>query len=375
MNTKLLFFSVSIISIIILLAVFSYEAPQKMITQEDNRSEGTPVSFMSVSAQSYPINIKAFGSVTPLWQTNLRSQIDGTITYINPKLQPGNKVTKGTLLLQVDTRPYKAEVAEAKGRLAHANVAYLKAQNEANEAKKNWRRSGLKGQPSSELVFRKPQLNAAQADIQSATDAIIYAQKRLEDTNITAPYHGVITSRVVDIGESVFAGDDVATLFADARVEIPIKLDLFQWNQLPKALQEAQVIIIEPRLQTQWHARIKRLGQTLDAHSGLRTLYLEVDSPLEKRPPLLPGMFVEAHIKGKSYDNLLQLPETALTKRSYVWYIDDSNLLRSFKAKAIFYKEGDVFVKAPPQSKTLRIAIKPNNSFVNAKRVSPVEQR
>lgn len=375
MKKVIVFVLVSLVSVAVLLMLFEQNPQQDVAKEKNTTLRGVPVSFMEVSPQSYPANIKALGSVTPLWQTTIRAQVDGALNYINPALQPGNRVTEGELLVQIDARPYRAELFDIKSRLSHAKVAYLKEQNEANEARKNWERSGFSGKPVSELVFRKPQLDAARADIESAQAAIDYAQKKLQETNVTAPYDGIVISRTIDIKESLFVGDEIAMLFADERAEIPVKLDLLQWDRLPDPLESAKVSIIEPRLGTRWKASIKRLGQTLDRQSGLRTLYLEVIEPLKKRPPLLPGTFVEAHIEGKSYPNLLRIPETALTKRGYIWLIDEHDLLRSYKTKALFYGEGIVYVSAPKVDGTLRLAIKPNNSFVSAMRVEPIEQR
>jgi RND family efflux transporter MFP subunit len=365
---------VSVIALLLLIATFSYE--EEIALDEVNETKSLPlISYQAITPQSYPVVVKAFGVVTPLWQTTLRAQVDGQVDFISPALQPGNRVTKGQPLLTIDPRPYVAEVAEAKSRHAHAITAYLKEKHEAKEAQKNWKRAGFANKPDSKLVFRQPQLDATLADVESTKAVLTYAEKKLSDTNITAPYNGVVVSRTINKKENLFVGDTIATIYADESAEIPIKLDFTQWQKLPQNIADAKVTLKEPRLHTKWQANIKRLGQTIEPQTGLLTLYLEVNAPFTLDPPLLPGTFVEAHIEGKIYTDILKLPETALTKQGNIWVIDEHNLLKSFQVKVLFYNENEVYVHTPLNTPKVRVALKPNHSFLSSQRVEPVEER
>ena len=62
------------------------------------------------------INLNALGTVTSLATVTIRSQISGYLIKIDFK--EGDEVKKGDLLAEIDSRPYEAALAQAKGKLA-----------------------------------------------------------------------------------------------------------------------------------------------------------------------------------------------------------------------------------------------------------------
>ena len=75
--------------------------------------------------------------------------------------------------------------------------AEAQEQARAEQALTDWQRLGQAGDPPSDLVLRKPQLQAARARVASARSALAKARLDLERTTIVAPFSGRVLRQVV----------------------------------------------------------------------------------------------------------------------------------------------------------------------------------
>jgi RND family efflux transporter MFP subunit len=334
---------------------------------------GMPVTVLSVQPGSYPATVTALGEVAPLWESTIKSQVNGRIVFISDRLRVGNVVRRNELLVRLAKDRLEMELAEAQSRLAEATVALLKEEREFNEARKNWEQSGIGGDPQSPLVMRNPQLTAAKAAVKAARAVLAHAQIMLGHADIRAPFDGVIVQRAVNPGEMLFAGDIVTTLYDMQTAQVSIHLDTGQWNLLGQPAYGAAAKLHDPLQQAGWQAHMVRHSRRLEKESRLRTLFLQVDGPLQQTPPLLPGTFVRATIAGKPIAGLLRLPVTALTKQGIVWFVDTDNRLWRHSTDPVFLARDVVYIAAPGQmAPPLRVAVSPNSSFTHGLTVQPM---
>jgi multidrug efflux pump subunit AcrA (membrane-fusion protein) len=194
----------------------------------------------------------------------------------------------------------------------------------------------------------------------------------LAHADIRAPFDGVIVARAVNPGEMVFAGDTVATLYDMKTAQISIHVDAAQWNLLGQLGYGADVKLHDPIQGASWLARMVRDSRCLDKESRLRTIFLQVDRPLQQTPPLLPGTFVRAVLSGKPIADLLCIPETALTKQGMVWFVTAENRLEGHRIDPVFYGKDLVYIHPPEHmAQPLQVAVSPNNSFTSGLTVQP----
>ena len=73
-----------------------------------------------------------------------------------------------------------------------------------------------------------------------------------------------------------------------------------------------------------------RTDAEIDPRTRMVQVIVRVPRPYETggRPPLAPGLFVEAEILGRSVDGVVRLPRSALDGESHVWAVDDDGRLR-----------------------------------------------
>ena len=369
-------FGATVAGCFLLLLVLSFLAPAGRVQEAAVASaEGAPVSVLTVEAREHKANVTALGEVVPVLESTIRAQVNGEVEFVSETLREGTLVEQGELLVRLESSAYQAQVANAVSGLAVAEAALLEEELLGEEARENWARSGMAGQPVSSLTLRAPQLKVARANVEAARTALVHARQQLAWTEIRAPYDGVVVARNVDMGESLFAGDLVGSVFGLDAVEIGVQLDNTQWDLLPRPWAGVSALLRDPQHPSGWPATVVRDSRRLYKSSRLRTLFLRVENPLEHKPPLLPGMFVRAEVSGREIPGLIRLPDAALTKSGRVWLVDAENCLKSHRVEPVFRGDGTVFIEAlSGTSEPLRVAVSPNDSFTDGMRVRPMEK-
>jgi len=301
------------------------------------------VETLAVQPQSAPLSVSSQGTVRPRVETNLTAEVAGRIDSVSPNFRDGGFIRKGEVLIQIDPVDYEAALANAKAQLAQArfNLAQEKALSE--QAAADWEDLG-RGD-ASELALRKPQLEQAQAAIESAEAGVTRAQRNLERTELRAPYDGRVVDQTADLGQYVGAnstlgriyGTDVAEVFLPlsndelARLELPTRLDTEEAVRGPKVLLSTRY---GNRTYT-WEGQVVRTGATFDQRSRLLDVVVEVKDPLAPssdqpgRPPLKPGKYVEAFIEGRMIEDAYTIPRSALREGNTVLIaLEDDTLTR-----------------------------------------------
>ncbi len=69
--------------------------------------------------------------------------------------------------------------------------------------------------------------------------------------------------------------------------------------------------------EAQWNGVFRRTGESMDISTGAITVYIEVSDPYKKvipgvRPPLIPNMYTEVELTGKSKESRKVIPFSAI---------------------------------------------------------------
>lgn len=367
---------VTIVAIVCIGLAISYNG-QKMAQQangtkpEPAKSVAPNVSVINAVPSTYQAYVSGHGEAKAHWALSLKAQVKGEITGMSEQFATGNVVKKGQVLAQIDNTEYLQTVASAKATLADAKLALQEEQDLGNQAKREWQRSGVTQAPSSPLVFRTLQLEAAQATADNAQYALQTAQRDEKNTHISAPFDAVILSRDIDLGTYVSIGDTLATLNSTDKVEISVPLSLSQWQNLASD-KSGEVILSDVTTQNQWQGYIARFEQHLDDSSRQRSVVVALDKPFEQVTPLLPGTFLAVQIAGKTLNNVIKLPASAVSQGGLIWYVNEQNTLVSVKAQKLFERGDYVYISPIEGHTNLRVVARPLVSYLNEMLVNPV---
>lgn len=329
------------------------------------------VTVIEAVAGTHAAEVVGFAEVRPRWSSSLRAQVSGTLLSVDQGFQPGAQVQAGHILAEIDSTAWVAEWAAAENRLQLAELTLLREQEEADEARRSWRESGFTGEPDSRLVLREPQIEAARSERDAAKAALDWATRQLTFTRIQAPFNGVVTQRHVSRGEAILQGEVVAQIYATDAFELEVPIPENQWRELPDPVIGVSADVVAAEGSGRWQATIVRQGAAIDPATRMRTLYLTVVNPLMADTPLWPGTFVEVYVQGRAIDGLLELPEGVLTRKGYVWYVDDAEQLNRFEATPQFTREGRVYIAEPEVRAAWRIVRYPLESYLVGQKVQP----
>jgi len=175
-------------------------APQ----QAGGGRNGAPMSIVPevVGKGDIGINLNALGTVTSLATVTVRTQISGYLMRV--VFKEGDEVKKGDLLVEIDSRPYEATLAQAKGQLARDEAMLKGAQVDLT------RYQGLAAQnavPHQTLDTQIALVAQDQGTVEADKAAVKSAEVNLQYTRIVSPLDGRVGLRQVDQGNYVTPGD------------------------------------------------------------------------------------------------------------------------------------------------------------------------
>lgn len=238
---------------------------------------------------SVPIRVEVTGQVAPIFQAILSSRIQGTIDKL--LVREGMKVSKGQLLIRLDSRDLQAELARA-----HAEVENAKAHLDRME------------QLYAENAVSKQEMeNATKAHrVAEANRKAVEAQ--LSYTVVRAPFDGVITEKQVEAGELASPGQPLL------KMEDPQRLRLESTvaeGDLKSVSRGEKIPIIIDALGGQ--ALVGTVSLILPAGDPqTHTFTVKVDLP--KTAGLMTGMFGRFQLD-KGVTQTILVPSTAVVER------------------------------------------------------------
>ena len=148
------------------------------------------------------INLNALGTVSSLATVTIRTQISGYLMKV--VFKEGDEVKKGDLLAEIDSRPYEATLAQAKGQLARDEAMLKGAQVDLT------RYQGLAAQnavPHQTLDTQIALVAQDQGTVEADRAAVKSAEVNLQYCRIVSPLDGRVGLRQVDQGNYVTPGD------------------------------------------------------------------------------------------------------------------------------------------------------------------------
>lgn len=296
------------------------------------------VRVVDAVPSSRQIVVASQGSVEPRVAIALQAEVSGRIVEVSDSFVSGGFFEKGDTLFQIDPRDYELAVVRAEARVAEALQRQIREKAEAEQARKEWAQLGTG--KASPLVLREPQLMEAEARLKSAKADLAEANLRLERTTLTAPFNGRVTRKYVDIGQVVSAGLNAAEIYATDRLEVRLPLTDRQIALLDlpfsRDSQIEQMPLVTLRAtfggtEREWKARIVRTEGVIDTVS--RVVYavasVEDQSAYDGANsfPLTVGLFVEARIEGRFFDNVVSIPRESVRQDGTVLIVDEDNRL------------------------------------------------
>ncbi|WP_241292074.1 MdtA/MuxA family multidrug efflux RND transporter periplasmic adaptor subunit [Burkholderia stabilis] len=161
-----------------------------------------PVQVATATQGEMPIVLSALGTVTPLANVTVKTQLSGYLQSV--AFQEGQIVKKGDVLAQIDPRPYQVSLENAEGTHARDSALLATARLDLKRYQTLLSQDSIASQTVDTQASLVKQYEGAVKTDQAAIDS---AKLNLTYARITAPVSGRVGLRQVDPGNYVTPGD------------------------------------------------------------------------------------------------------------------------------------------------------------------------
>lgn len=251
------------------------------------------VSATRAQNESMAGELTAVGEIVPQQGAVLSPQTGGVVQHIG--FHSGATVQKGQLLLSLDPGALPGQLQAAKAEADLAQVDYQRAEKVF----------AIHGISTAALDKARYGASVAQARVTAL-------QESLADTQIRAPFSGVLGLRTVNLGEYVHAGmpvvhiENLQTLYADFTVP---QRDV----QAVQAGAPIQLDVHDGIVLRHYRAKVQAVSSHVDAQNRAVSVRALVDAPLG----LKPGMFVRVVLQKEAPTARLMIPTVAVSFNTY----------------------------------------------------------
>ena len=371
-----------------LLLAYGLMATAPAPRQVEPEEVATTIRVLKAQQRDLQLEVVSQGSVIPQTESELIPEVSGRVQWVSPNLVAGGYFKKDEVLLRLDDSDYQASVARGQAALTRAEAEEQLAGYELQRMRELVKNK-LTSQSSLETVLRNHRI--AEATLKDAQINLEQTQRDLMRTRMQAPYDGLVRSERVDLGQFVSRGQSIASIYADAAVEVrlPVADRQLAYLSLPLGHRGELATDQQPEVtlfteyggeQYEWVGRLVRTEAEIDARSRMVTAVVRVENSPAETPadeskpaqPRLPiGLFVNARIRGKWARDVFSLPRAALRNQSSLLVIDEDNRLHFRNVEVMRYDNNRVIISTGITDGEI-INISPIQTVVEGMKVNPL---
>jgi RND family efflux transporter MFP subunit len=271
------------------------------------------------------------GEIRPARQADMAFEVGGRI--VDFPAREAARVEQGELLARLDPRDFEAELAKWRAQLEKTRTDL-----------ERYRTLFEKGvSPRAELERAQRNFEAAQAEFRQA-------QKAVEDTELRAPFAGVVARKLVEDFVNVQAKEAVLILQDDSSLEITVSVPERDFARMTPGLpleersrRSRPRVVVSALGDRAFPARITEFSTTADPQTRTYQARFAFANPPDVN--VLPGMTARVVLDAGAPSGGLRVPVQAVVSdpggAAFVWVVDDASLAVSRVPVALGPLDGD----------------------------------
>lgn len=291
-------------------------------------SQPVPVLVAPAVAGELSVTLRAVGHVTPLQAVTVNSRVNGALERV--LFEEGQEVRAGTLLAEIDPRPYRSQLAEAEADHARSLAQLRNAERDLVRARSLLKEDSIARQEAEASETLVAELQAAVAAGKARVED---ARLQLSWTRVEAPIDGRLGLRGIDAGNLVSANDtELVSIVQTRPIGVLFSLPGHELAAVRAALREGRELQVEALdrddrtvLAT---GRLDTFDNRIDMQTG--TVRMKAHFANEDEA-LFPHQFVNVRLSVGVQQEAVTIPADAVqygARGAYVYVIDEEERAR-----------------------------------------------
>jgi len=334
---------------LVFLILFPCGCGDKIEPGNEKRSElpivKVPVAIARLTTQ--PLSYEAVGTVRPVTASTLSSKLTGTVKEI--RVQEGDRVNQGQTLVVIDKRNVTAQFRQAQAALDEARRAkaaaastrdaavagaqlagatyerYLKLIEEDSASRQEFDEVEARHRQAQAALKQAEQMQAAaRYRVQQAAAAVSAAGAASDDASILAPYDGIVTAKMSEVGDLATAGTPFFTLESTEGYQVDIALPEAYFSAV--RLNQSVMIRIPSLGDQPLEGSVETIVPVADQRS--RSFLVKIRLPVDGAAR--SGMFARAVIR-TGEERIMLIPASAAVPQGQltgIFIVDDNQIAR-----------------------------------------------
>ncbi len=321
-----------------------------------------------VQTQSLNVSIEASGSVKPISSVNISPKTTSRLAALY--VEQGDKIKAGQLLARMDSANLKAELAQAQAELAQAEAEYTEILNgNRREAIARAKSQVVSAEAQAELSAKKLEkyrflaqegaisqltldeyisedktararlteareqlrelengarledINQFKAKVAAAKAKVRVVETKLEDTNIRAPFDGIVSQRYATVGSIVTpnvsassTSSATSTSILSIASELEVNVNVSEANIAQIEPNQVVEIVVDAYPHRTFKGRVKQIAPEAVVENNVTSFEVKVELTTGQGE-LLSGMNVDAVFMAEPITDELMVPTVAITNR------------------------------------------------------------
>jgi len=265
------------------------------------------------------VYLSAIGTVTPVYTSTITAQASGVITAV--RYTEGQSVRQGDPLIEIDPRPYQAQLTQAEGTLEHDTHLLEQAQMDRDRYRAAWAKNSINKQlldDQEKIVLQD------EGTVKNDQGTVDYDKVQLSYCHIAAPISGRVGLRLVDPGNVVEANGTtplvVITQMQPITVIFTIAEDsLAQVEQRLRKTRTLPVDALDREQSTKLASgKLFTIDNQIDTTTGTVKLRALFDN---RNGELFPNQFVNTRLLVNSHNGVTLIPSNAVQHNGDIAFV------------------------------------------------------
>jgi len=291
--------------IAITILVFTTSCGKETTAIVDNRT----VVNVKVSSPSSENNsfITASGKIEAVQNANLSTRMMGFVDNVHVNV--GNKVSKGQLLLSINSTDISAQKAQVEASITEATAAFKNAEKDYNRFTALFKENSASQKEMDDISAN---YEMSKARLEAANQMKNQVNAQLSYSNIRAPFSGVITGKFINKGDMANPGMPLISLETPDKFQIVSMVTESEITSIKKGVKVSVLVKSTNQLVT---GKVSEVSTSAINTGGQYLVKILLD---KTNVNLLSGMFTSVQFpieKNVNKKSLLLVPQSALVKQ------------------------------------------------------------